>query len=129
MIRSVCCHPGCNHIALQGKSKCEEHFVERKIKKDTKKTRDKNYGTSRWKKLRAEKLRQSPLCSDCKKPANTVHHIIPVKEGGEFWDINNLDTLCRACHEKEHGSRWKQETAKEKAKRLDGWKSFLNEDM
>ena len=32
-----------------------------------------------------------------------VHHIIPLAEGGERLDIENLMTLCRECHDRKHG--------------------------
>jgi 5-methylcytosine-specific restriction endonuclease McrA len=31
-----------------------------------------------------------------------VDHIIPIEEGGEFMDTENLQTLCMSCHNKKH---------------------------
>ena len=27
-----------------------------------------------------------------------VDHVVPLKRGGDAWALNNLQTLCRACH-------------------------------
>ncbi len=33
-----------------------------------------------------------------------AHHIIPIKEGGPEFDINNCETLCHDCHRVKHGA-------------------------
>jgi 5-methylcytosine-specific restriction protein A len=35
--------------------------------------------------------------------AEIADHIKPIKEGGARLDINNLQSLCRSCHNKKHG--------------------------
>jgi 5-methylcytosine-specific restriction endonuclease McrA len=53
-----------------------------------------------WRALRAEKLRQDPLCVECFKagrvtPANHVDH----RDGNPDNDAwGNLDSLCASCH-------------------------------
>ena len=70
------------------------------------------YHSKEWKKLRLEALeRDHYLCIECLKngkitPADTVHHIKPLRidqTGAE--DLNNLETVCRACHNKLHRER------------------------
>jgi len=67
------------------------------------------YDTRRWRRLREAALdRDDGLCRRCRAagltaPASVVHHVRPVGEGGEPWDLGNLESLCRACHESEHG--------------------------
>jgi hypothetical protein len=54
-----------------------------------------------WKNLRAEKLQISPKCEKCGSYLSLdVHH----KSYGQLYDvlIQDLETLCRACHNKEH---------------------------
>ena len=34
--------------------------------------------------------------------AAIVHHIKPIRGGGDPWNIDNLESLCRACHGLEH---------------------------
>jgi 5-methylcytosine-specific restriction enzyme A len=31
-------------------------------------------------------------------PSTVADHITPVRLGGDFWDINNLQGLCASCH-------------------------------
>lgn len=62
---------------------------------------------ARWRKVRAMKLRANPLCEECEKgkvltPASMVHHIVPIEEGGEVLDLENLMALCESCHDKKH---------------------------
>ena len=70
------------------------------------------YHSKEWKKLRTEALeRDNYLCVECLKngkitPADTVHHIKPLRidqTGAE--DLNNLETVCRACHNRLHRER------------------------
>lgn len=73
------------------------------------------YHTTAWKKVRALALmRDHGMCVDCmkefgagygKKPsrATTVHHIIPYKERPDLaLCLDNLVSLCDACHNKRH---------------------------
>jgi 5-methylcytosine-specific restriction protein A len=76
--------------------------------------RQKYYNTQAWRKLRAEKLRQSPLCQDCLKDnivtlATDVHHNVSFMSSDNeevrqslFFSIDNLVSLCRVCHKKRH---------------------------
>jgi 5-methylcytosine-specific restriction enzyme A len=44
--------------------------------------------------------RDNGTCSHCKTKSDKydVDHIIPLSWGGNYFDINNLQTLCRPCH-------------------------------
>ena len=52
------------------------------------------------------KLNDNPICESCMKqygeywPAEAVHHIVPISQGGEIWDIKNLESLCKECHDR-----------------------------
>jgi 5-methylcytosine-specific restriction protein A len=64
---------------------------------------NKRYGRA-WKKIRARFLSKHPLCEQCKKagrltPAEEVHHILPLADGGTN-DESNLMALCKSCHSK-----------------------------
>ncbi len=64
---------------------------------------DVRYGLARWKKYRIAYLKQNRLCVMCKKVdkikvANTIDHIIPVSKGGDFWNPDNHQALCKACN-------------------------------
>ena len=61
------------------------------------------YQSTAWRKLRALKLEQEPMCEECLKagrltPAQMVDHIVPINKGGASLDIENLQSLCNACH-------------------------------
>lgn len=70
------------------------------------------YRCKRWASLRHQKLLLNPLCERCMKkgiykPAYIVHHkeYITDKNYNDdniFYNINNLESLCQECHNKEH---------------------------
>lgn len=77
--------------------------------------RIKVYNTSRWKKLRIAKLMKDPLCEMCLQKgiitlAIDVHHLDSFMnyEGldrvEKAYNINNLMSICKQCHQKEHNS-------------------------
>ena len=62
-----------------------------------------NYSGAAWIRLRNLKRQISPLCEECLKrgelvPFHTIDHIKPILDGGEPYDIDNLQTLCNQCH-------------------------------
>lgn len=67
------------------------------------------YGTVKWKRCRAEYMRQKHfICEKCGRPADVVHHIDPLK-GNDYWDNpekafgeKNLMCLCHSCHNEIH---------------------------
>lgn len=67
------------------------------------------YHTTRWRKVRQIVLaRDYEYCQECKRrgeytKGNTVHHIVEAREDiDKFWDIDNLETVCYKCHNREH---------------------------
>lgn len=75
---------------------------------------DRRYTTRRWRTLREQALVRDGY--HCVKPACTnpgplaVDHIWEVADGGPFWSLDNLQTLCDSHH--------KQKTNLERARRL-----------
>ena len=78
------------------------------------------YQTSRWHRLSRAWRQQHPLCEECKRrgtitPATCVDHIIPWPICQDFYDENNLQSLCDRCNaEKGYRDRpsitqWKKE--------------------
>ncbi len=48
-------------------------------------------------------------CENCGSTSNLQqHHILPIQHGGTD-DESNLMTLCKACHEREHGYEFSQD--------------------
>ena len=96
--------------------------------------KDKDYRklihTTRWLRLRRDKLSDFPLCERCEQEgrvtaATEVHHIIPVENGLTrqekerlMYDYTNLKALCHDCHVKTHTEmgRCGKEQAKSRAK-------------
>nr|DAZ74933.1 MAG TPA: HNH endonuclease [Caudoviricetes sp.] len=69
------------------------------------KKRDAYYGTVAWRRLReAALIRDHYWCARCgRRPAGTVHHIVPVTERPDLaMELNNLQSLCRQCHNQLH---------------------------
>lgn len=67
------------------------------------------YNGTPWKMRRKLTLiRDKYLCQKCFRkgiitPANTVHHIKSLEEFPELaLDLENLETICPSCHNKEH---------------------------
>lgn len=74
---------------------------------------DKRYNGQQWKKTReihklgftewnGQKV-SNTLCIECFKkgrivPMHTVDHIIRVKDGADFYDLDNFQSLCLTCH-------------------------------
>lgn len=61
------------------------------------------YHTSRWTRLSRAWRRMHPLCEECKrngiiKAGEVTDHIIPWPVCQDFYDENNLQTLCEDCN-------------------------------
>lgn len=75
------------------------------------------YRTSRWRRLRELKLTNDPLCELCLEegrttPAEDVHHKTsfmsvtdPVQRNFLAYDYDNLQSLCKVCHQKIHNAK------------------------
>lgn len=106
--RRPCGHPGCPRLAVEGGQYCEEHTkTERDRYNRYKRAPDinKKYGRA-WKRIRDHHVQEHPLCEECLKqgiykPAEEVHHIVPLNDGGTH-ARSNLVSLCRSCHMKAH---------------------------
>lgn len=91
-----------------------------------------------WKRLRLMKLRNNPLCEQCKSngvvvPATEVHHIIPVESVvGEsqmyalMFQYNNLMSLCHACHSDIHRQMFSHSKEAVKANQRRATESFVD---
>ena len=62
------------------------------------------YNSNRWRKLRAMKRSQDPMCEQCARegritPAQQVDHREPIaRRPDRVWDLTNLESLCIPCH-------------------------------
>lgn len=80
-----------------------------------------DYNGPKWKRVRAAALRRdSYQCQHCRRYGRTreakhVHHIKHVDEYPELsYRMDNLVSLCRECHNKEHPEKgWKKKYRRE----------------
>ena len=91
-----CLIPHCPNIAKAGSSYCQEHQPPHK-------TPDAFYLSKRWRRFRAWYLSAFPLCALCAKEgrskvATILDHITELTDGGAELDVDNVQGLCAACH-------------------------------
>ena len=60
--------------------------------------------SSCYRRARRAFLARNPYCHACKAkgvvmPSAEVDHIVPLADGGPFWDQANLQALCAPCHD------------------------------
>lgn len=101
----------CPAIAIDSRGYCEKH---KRVPYENAKERKKHQpgGDSTHKRLRIAAFhRDNGLCQRCLQagrytPATHAHHIKPVLEYPELkYDLDNLQSLCRECHEVIHGRK------------------------
>ena len=56
-----------------------------------------------WKQVRIAQLVREPMCRHCAlrgihRPATDVDHIVRIADGGDWFDPENLQSLCHECH-------------------------------
>src|SRR5690242_3406757 len=64
------------------------------------------YSRAQWRNLRTLVLAKNPICCDCGRAASTeADHIKPHRgDWSLFCDLNNLQGLCKSCHDKKTAS-------------------------
>ena len=103
---SACRRPGCPGLVRNGVcSRCGP------LRKMAAAEHDERRGTAaergydaRWVKVRLLHLSSEPLCRLCAAQgrvtaADLVDHIVPIADGGAVLDEDNLQSLCRRCHD------------------------------
>ena len=107
---SPCAHVGCRELTHD--RFCPKHAKEEAAHYE-RYERDRElkalYDQSAWRRLRRRYLSQHPLCQECEAvgrliPAQEVHHVKPVAEGGPFLEWGNLRALCKSCHSHHHAA-------------------------
>lgn len=106
-----CRHPACLELVHDGSGYCAAHQSDRAAQHSAygqaRKVRDAEeirfYNSSAWKATRHAFLVRHPLCEVCEgqgrlTPANVADHRLPMKDGGERFDFDNLRALCVSCH-------------------------------
>ena len=62
------------------------------------------YQSKRWRALRAKLFNErGAQCESCGSIGELqIHHRVPVSQGGDIWNEDNLILLCRSCHLEAH---------------------------
>jgi len=95
------------HINLPRRKKREKTFNQSAFQK--------YYNTPIWKKLRAAKIRNNPLCELCLKKnppvirqTEEIHHRVFIDIDNPdpvlIYDYDNLQSLCKECHANIHNN-------------------------
>lgn len=78
---------------------------------------------AKWKAARREAFERDAFrCVRCGNAGRLeAHHRIPLEEGGDPYALENLETLCRACHIRAHRRPLTPEQ--------EAWRAYLGELM
>lgn len=92
-----CLWPRCSVKVKTGYCTLHES-TRKKIKPDNRPSAaDRGYD-GRWHRFKNMYLSRNPACEWCGEPAEEIHHIIPLKDGGKRLSVSNVVALCRVCH-------------------------------
>jgi 5-methylcytosine-specific restriction protein A len=106
-LKRPCNHPGCP--ALTDNRYCDQHRKQEMRRYDQDRgTRQERGYTAQWLKVREIYLRRHPLCERCEdagrvEVAAMVHHKQAIRQGGAVLNMENLQAVCRRCHDAIHG--------------------------
>lgn len=102
-----CTYPGCGALVRDGSGRCDKHRrVEQRQSDERRGSAHQRGYTSAWQRARDGYLRAHPLCVRCEgaglvEAATVVDHIKPHRgDKVLFWDRNNWQSLCKACHDR-----------------------------
>ena len=100
--KKPCAHSGCAKL-VTGRF-CDEHNKQdaREYERYRRDPETRNRYGRAWKRIRDRYITAHPLCERCSQdgrltPAQEIHHIKPLADGGTH-DEGNLMALCTACH-------------------------------
>jgi len=98
-----CYHHGCPALVQPPERYCQAHKSDRFGSDRQQYHADLGnfYQSARWRKTRLMVLRRDPVCQvlGCNQPSEVVDHIVPISEGGDKLDPDNLQGLCKPCHD------------------------------
>lgn len=105
--KKLCTYPGCTAVVVSPAIRCDRHPhkpIERKhYEHHYLPSGSLIYDSIEWKRIRKARLLLNPLCQHCElvgviKKAVDVDHIVEIEDGGEPFDLDNTQSLCRSCH-------------------------------
>ena len=92
--------PNCPNLVTRGRCLAHRRQQDTRPNAETRQW----YHSARWLRLRAQVLREEPLCCDClvqghTRPATDADHEIPHRgDPALMWDRWNLRSRCHSCH-------------------------------
>ena len=92
----LCSEGGCADVAVS-RNRCRRHAREADRRHHQGEHR-KLYNSRRWAMARRKQIVENPLCERCGAVAQEAHHVVPLREGGDPYDLNGLASLCKPCH-------------------------------
>lgn len=109
-LKRACRYNRCPNLTDDQSGYCDKHKAQ--VHVDYRNTRtdideQKFYRTQAWRNASLQHRKEHPICQECKvRPSVLVHHIKPVREGGERFAKSNLQAVCRSCQGvAHHGNR------------------------
>lgn len=131
-----CKHRGCYELVDSGRGYCDAHINERgKQSREVNTTynqqrpeRHRFYHTKEWKQLRKKKVAKTPYCERCKakgvyRPVEIVHHKIEIEQDwSKRLEIDNLESVCRSCHNEIHSNSDKKKKSDELKKVIEKYR-------
>ena len=126
-MRKICSYPSCNAAVEvddfdRSSPRCYQHpstHTPKKIYKHHHREGKNIYHSYKWKKLRQAYAEKNPLCEHCLRydiyeRVAVVDHVFEILDGGEPFDYNNLQSLCRSCHSRKTNQEAKKRNDKKK---------------
>lgn len=98
---TACVRPGCAGLVRAGVCSVCGNLRRRTVAEHDKRrgSRHERGYDARWERVRRMHLAKEPLCRMCGRPAVLVDHITPIRDNGAVLDDDNLQSLCRRCHD------------------------------
>ena len=106
---SPCTSPGCGALVRDGSGRCAQHPRDGSFADGKRGTRHERGYDYEWvKATQRVRRRDKGLCQSCKRAGRVrlgvaVDHIVGKAAGGTN-DDENLETICKACHDLKTGS-------------------------
>ena len=84
--------------------------MEQEIKFRYKSPHPSSLDRQRWKRVREELIElKGDICLICNENKyDDVDHIVPIFMGGDHWDLDNLQPVCRICHKQKNSEEQKK---------------------
>lgn len=112
--KHYCHHAGCRQLIDYDETYCDKHKSDNHKYTSVKELKAAEpfydlYHSTRWRRTSQLYRKDNPLCEQCLRDKDcnkttivrlgtSVDHIVALKDGGNPWDWNNLQTLCALHH-------------------------------